>query len=70
MHQQAEASRRQTEEILRNHQAKVQVIERTTGGCFLEKTAFVVQGTDGKPMEKKLEDIKYGDKVLVTGLSK
>ena len=40
-----------------------------SGGCFAFGTIFMVQNSEGEVIEKKLEDIKYGDKVLVHNLS-
>ena len=38
--------------------------------CFSYGTVFLIEDEDGKPVERKLEDIKYGDKVLVREQSK
>jgi len=40
------------------------------GGCFAYGTTFLLQGEDGQPIERKLEDIQYGDRVLVHELGK
>ena len=38
------------------------------GGCFAYGTKFIVQNQEDKVIEKQLEDIKYGDKVLIHDL--
>ena len=42
--------------------------EEAEGGCFAFGTKFIVQDYEGVAIEKNLEDIKYGDKILIHDL--